>query len=147
MVPPLIKGYLRVGAWVCGEPAWDPDFNTADLLLLLPMSRMNPRYMRHFVKPNGSGHCMRAPGGACDSCRSDGHGHRCMCLMLSDVYFPRINGVSTSIQTFRAELERLGLCITVVAPDYPGSSASATDTRPTPFACLPGPCRWTPKTG
>jgi putative hemolysin len=36
LVPPLIKGYLRVGAWVCGEPAWDPDFNTADLLLLLP---------------------------------------------------------------------------------------------------------------
>lgn len=51
LVPPLIKGYLRVGAWVCSEPAWDPDFNTADLLLLLPMSRMNPRYMRHFVKP------------------------------------------------------------------------------------------------
>ena len=51
LVPPLIKGYLRVGAWICGEPAWDPDFNTADLLLLLPMSRMNPRYMRHFVKP------------------------------------------------------------------------------------------------
>ena len=51
LIPPLIKGYLRVGAWVCGEPAWDPDFNTADLLMLLPMSRMNPRYMRHFVKP------------------------------------------------------------------------------------------------
>jgi putative hemolysin len=51
LVPPLIKGYLRVGAWVCSEPAWDPDFNTADLLLLLPMSRMNPRYMRHFIKP------------------------------------------------------------------------------------------------
>jgi putative hemolysin len=48
-VPPLIKGYLRAGAWVCGEPAWDPDFNTADLLLLLPMARMNPRYVRHFV--------------------------------------------------------------------------------------------------
>lgn len=51
LVPPLIKGYLRAGAWVCGEPAWDPDFNTADLLLLLPMSRANPRYVRHFVKP------------------------------------------------------------------------------------------------
>jgi putative hemolysin len=50
LIPPLIKGYLRVGAWVCGQPAWDPDFNTADLLLLLPMSRMNPRYMRHFIK-------------------------------------------------------------------------------------------------
>jgi putative hemolysin len=50
LVPPLIKGYLRVGAWICGEPAWDPDFNTADLLLLLPLSRMNQRYMRHFLK-------------------------------------------------------------------------------------------------
>ena len=51
LIPPLIKGYLRLGSWVCGEPAWDPYFNTADLLMLLPMSRMNPRYMRHFVKP------------------------------------------------------------------------------------------------
>jgi putative hemolysin len=50
LVPPLIKGYLRLGAWVCGEPAWDPDFNTADLLILLPMARMNKRYLRHFVK-------------------------------------------------------------------------------------------------
>lgn len=50
LVPPLIKGYLRLGAWVCGEPAWDPDFNTADLLILLPMARMNTRYLRHFVK-------------------------------------------------------------------------------------------------
>lgn len=51
LIPPLIKGYLRVGAWVCGEPAWDPYFNTADLLMLLPMSRMNPRYRRHFIRP------------------------------------------------------------------------------------------------
>jgi putative hemolysin len=51
LVPPLVKGYLRAGAWVCGEPAWDPDFNTADLMLLLPMSRINPRYVRHFIKP------------------------------------------------------------------------------------------------
>ena len=49
-MPPLIKGYLRLGAWVCGEPAWDPDFNTADLPVLLPISRMNARYIRHFVK-------------------------------------------------------------------------------------------------
>jgi putative hemolysin len=39
--PPLLKGYTRLGAMVCGEPAWDPDFNTADLLMLLPMSRLN----------------------------------------------------------------------------------------------------------
>ena len=48
-IPPLIRGYLRAGAYVCGDPAWDPDFNTADLFILLPMSRINPRYKRHFV--------------------------------------------------------------------------------------------------
>jgi putative hemolysin len=48
-VPPLVKGYLRVGAWICGEPAWDHDFNCADLPVLLPMGRLNDRYKRHFV--------------------------------------------------------------------------------------------------
>jgi putative hemolysin len=46
----LLKGYLRAGAQVCGEPAWDPDFNTADLLLLLTMSRISARYARHFLE-------------------------------------------------------------------------------------------------
>jgi putative hemolysin len=49
-IPPLLKGYMRAGAWVCGEPAWDPDFNTADLLLLLPMGRVDARYSKHFVE-------------------------------------------------------------------------------------------------
>lgn len=49
-VPALIKAYLRVGAYVCGDPAWDPDFNTADCLLLLPTSQMDHRYSRHFLK-------------------------------------------------------------------------------------------------
>ena len=49
-VPPLIKGYLRAGAWVCGEPAWDPYFNSADLLLLLPMARLAARYQKHFMR-------------------------------------------------------------------------------------------------
>lgn len=49
-VPPLLKGYLRLGAYICGEPAWDPDFNTADLFLLLPMSRMSDRYAKRFLK-------------------------------------------------------------------------------------------------
>lgn len=49
-IPPLIKGYVRCGAYVCGDPAWDPDFNTADLLMLLPMSRLDRRYARHFMK-------------------------------------------------------------------------------------------------
>lgn len=48
--PALIKGYLRLGAYICGEPAWDPDFNTADMLVMLPLSRMNQRYAAHFFK-------------------------------------------------------------------------------------------------
>ena len=48
-VPPLLKGYLRLGAWVCGEPAWDPDFDSADFFVLLPIERMAPRYAQHFL--------------------------------------------------------------------------------------------------
>lgn len=47
--PPLIKGYLRAGAWICGEPAWDPDFGTADLPILLPMNQVDGRYAKHFM--------------------------------------------------------------------------------------------------
>ena len=47
--PPLVKGYLRLGAKICGAPAWDPDFNTADFLTLLRLSDMHPRYARHFL--------------------------------------------------------------------------------------------------
>jgi putative hemolysin len=49
VLPPLIKGYTRLGAMVCGEPAWDPDFNTADLLMLLPMAQLNRNYARRFL--------------------------------------------------------------------------------------------------
>lgn len=47
-MPPLIKGYLRAGAYVCGEPAWDPDFNCADFFMLLSMNRLSKRYDKHF---------------------------------------------------------------------------------------------------
>lgn len=48
-LPPLIKGYTRLGAMVCGEPAWDPDFNTADLLMLLPLKQLNQGYARRLL--------------------------------------------------------------------------------------------------
>ncbi|MGV7211305.1 GNAT family N-acetyltransferase [Oxalobacteraceae bacterium A2-2] len=47
-VPALLKGYMRSGAWICGEPAWDPDFESADLFLLLPLSNLDARYARHY---------------------------------------------------------------------------------------------------
>jgi putative hemolysin len=50
IIPPLIKGYLRLGAQIAGEPAWDPDFNCADLFILLPVARLNERYAKHFMR-------------------------------------------------------------------------------------------------
>lgn len=47
--PALIKGYLRLGARVLGPPAWDPDFNTADVPMLLRISDMPSRYRKHFL--------------------------------------------------------------------------------------------------
>lgn len=48
-LPPLIKSYTRLGAMVCDEPVWDPDFNTADLLMLLPMAQLNRSYARRLI--------------------------------------------------------------------------------------------------
>ena len=47
--PALIKGYLRLGARVLGAPAWDPDFNTADLPMLMRIADLPPRYRKHFL--------------------------------------------------------------------------------------------------
>lgn len=47
--PALIKGYLRCGAKVLGAPAWDPDFNTADLPMLMRIKDLPARYRRHFL--------------------------------------------------------------------------------------------------
>jgi putative hemolysin len=49
VVPPLLRGYLRLGAWVCGEPALDADFGVADFFVLLSMDRIDPRYLKFFL--------------------------------------------------------------------------------------------------
>ncbi len=49
--PPLIKGYLRVGARILGRPAWDPDFNTADLPMIMRIADLPARYRKHFLGP------------------------------------------------------------------------------------------------
>lgn len=48
-MPPLLKAYVRIGARACGEPCWDPDFNVADVLMLLDVDELNPSYSRHFM--------------------------------------------------------------------------------------------------
>lgn len=47
--PALIKGYLRLGAKVLGAPAWDPDFNSADLPMMMRLADMPLRYRKHFL--------------------------------------------------------------------------------------------------
>ncbi|WP_167477131.1 GNAT family N-acetyltransferase [Nocardia arthritidis] len=44
-LPPLLRGYLRLGAEICGEPAHDPDFAVADFVVLLGLDTINRRYL------------------------------------------------------------------------------------------------------
>jgi putative hemolysin len=46
--PALIRGYLRLGAKVLGAPAWDPDFNSADLPMMMRIADLPSRYLKHF---------------------------------------------------------------------------------------------------
>jgi len=47
--PALIKAYLRLGTKVLGPPAWDPDFNAADLPLMMRLADLPPRYRKHWL--------------------------------------------------------------------------------------------------
>ena len=47
-MPPLIKGYLRLGARFGDGAVIDPAFNTIDVLVILPVSDIEPRYIAHF---------------------------------------------------------------------------------------------------
>jgi L-ornithine Nalpha-acyltransferase len=47
-LPPLIKGYLRLGAWIGREAVVDRRFGTTDVLIILPISRLNPRYVAYY---------------------------------------------------------------------------------------------------
>ena len=58
-------------------------------------------------------------------------------LFVSDVYFPRVNGVSTSIETFRTNLRALGHTVHLVAPDYLTPSADETDVLRAPARSVP----------
>jgi putative hemolysin len=44
-IPPLMRGYLRLGAQVCGEPAHDPDFGVGDFPALLDKRQADVRYL------------------------------------------------------------------------------------------------------
>jgi putative hemolysin len=49
-IPPLFKGYLRLGVGVCGEPLLDEEFGTIDFLILLDLKKLPEKYFKHFFK-------------------------------------------------------------------------------------------------
>jgi len=50
-LPPLIKGYLRLGAYVGDGAVIDRQFGTTDVLIILPVEKIDPRYFEHFGMP------------------------------------------------------------------------------------------------
>ncbi len=46
VIPPLMRGYLRLGARICGEPAYDADFSVGDFPALLDKRQADTRYLR-----------------------------------------------------------------------------------------------------
>jgi L-ornithine Nalpha-acyltransferase len=51
-VPPLIKGYVRVGTKVCGAPALDKEFGTIDFFLLFNKNEVVSKYKSHYLENN-----------------------------------------------------------------------------------------------
>lgn len=49
-IPPLFKGYLRLGVGVCGEPLLDEEFGSIDFLILLDLQKLPEKYYKHFFK-------------------------------------------------------------------------------------------------
>ncbi len=50
-LPTLIKAYLRLGCYIGDGAVIDPQFNTTDVLIVLPVSAINPRYFNHYGAP------------------------------------------------------------------------------------------------
>ena len=56
-LPPLMKGYLRLGCYIGEGAVIDTQFNTTDVLIILPVSQINPRYFTHFGQPDEAVTC------------------------------------------------------------------------------------------
>lgn len=54
-IPPIFKGYLRLGGYICGEPAADREFGTIDFFIMVDINNVPARYKHHFnYTGNGS---------------------------------------------------------------------------------------------
>jgi putative hemolysin len=54
MLPPLIKGYLRVGAYIGDGAVIDHEFGTTDVLIMLPVTAIKQRVLNHFHLPGSA---------------------------------------------------------------------------------------------
>lgn len=52
-LPPLIKGYLRLGCYIAEGAVVDTQFNTIDVMIILPVSAIDSRYLAHFGQVSG----------------------------------------------------------------------------------------------
>ncbi|MGH3674523.1 MAG: GNAT family N-acetyltransferase [Mycobacterium sp.] len=49
-IPPMVAGSLRIGAVICGEPSYDPDFDMADFVVLLNRSMVRKNYLDRLTR-------------------------------------------------------------------------------------------------
>ncbi|HPN73274.1 MAG TPA: hypothetical protein PKZ41_04690, partial [Candidatus Omnitrophota bacterium] len=47
-IPPIFKGYLRLGGLICGDPALDREFGTIDFFILVDVTKVPERYQKRF---------------------------------------------------------------------------------------------------
>ncbi|RFC63104.1 GNAT family N-acetyltransferase [Fulvimarina endophytica] len=52
-LPPLLKGYLRLGGYIGEGAVIDHQFGTTDVMIVLPRERINPRYVNHYGSDAG----------------------------------------------------------------------------------------------
>ena len=55
-LPTLIKAYMRLGCYFGDGAVVDHQFNTTDVLIVLPISAINPRYFNHYGAPDVTNH-------------------------------------------------------------------------------------------
>lgn len=60
-LPPLIKGYLRLGAFIGDGAVIDHQFGTVDVLVILPVEEIDARYFSHFGAPDAFTPAVAAP--------------------------------------------------------------------------------------
>lgn len=64
-IPPLLRGYLRLGAQICGEPAHDPAFGVGDFPALLDKRRADTRYLTRLRSASAAAQRTVSQRGAC----------------------------------------------------------------------------------